>query len=174
MMNKKILGICLTILVLGALVFSVGGSVFAQEDTPEVETTELPEPVVTRRARGFGAGTGVCDGTCDADGDGVPDQLQLRLQDGTAAGMQNGYGYGPGDGTCDGTCDADGDGIPDQMRLRDGSDTGMQYGPGTKQGGQGEGAGQSYGPGEGQGFGPGAGQGVGQGMGPGDGSCIDD
>ena len=133
-MNKKILGIGLTILVLGALVFSVGGSVFAQEDTPEVETTELPEPVVTRRARGFGAGTGVCDGTCDADGDG----------------------------------------IPDQMRLRDGSDTGMQYGPGTKQGGQGEGAGQSYGPGEGQGFGPGAGQGVGQGMGPGDGSCIDD
>ncbi len=180
-MNKKILGIGLTILVLGALVFTVGGSVFAQEDTPEVEVTELPDPVVTRRGRAFGAGTGVCDGTCDADGDGIPGQLQLRLQDGTAAGMQNGFGYGPGDGTCDGTCDADGDGIPDQLRLRDGSGTAMQYGPGAKQGGRGQGAGQSYGPGNGEGFGPAEGQGFGPGngqaMGQGglrDGSCIDD
>ena len=131
MMNKKILGISLTILVLGALVFTVGGSVFAQEDTPEVETTELPEPVVTRRARGFGAGTGVCDGTCDADGDG----------------------------------------IPDQMRLRDGSDTGMQYGPGTMQGAGNQGAGAQ---GAGQGFGAGNKQAMGQGAGMRDGSCIDD
>jgi len=133
MMNKKIFGIGLTILVLGALVFSVGGSVFAQEETPEVEVTELPEPAVTRNGRGFGPGDGICDGTCD------------------------------------GTCDADGDGIPDQMRLRDGSDTGMQYGPGTMQGGQG------YGASQGVGFGPGNKQSAGQqGAGMRDGSCIGD
>ncbi len=103
--------------MLGALVFTVGGSVFAQGETPEVEVTELPEPAVTREGRGFGPGDGTCDGTCDGthdvDGDGLPDQL--RLQDGTGTGMQYGHGYGPGDGTCDGTCDADGDGIPDQI-----------------------------------------------------------
>ncbi len=64
-MNKKIFGIGLTILVLGALVFTVGGSVFAQGETPEVEVTELPEPAVTREGRGFGPGDGTCDGTCD-------------------------------------------------------------------------------------------------------------
>ena len=134
-MNKKILGIGLTILVLGALVITVGGSVFAQEATPEVEAAELPAPVVTRSGRGFG----------------------------------------PGNGTCDGTCDADGDGVPDQLRLRDGSGAGMQYGPGAMRGGQGQGAGQSFGPGNGQGagqgMGPGNGQGMGQGMGTRDGSC---
>jgi len=138
MMNKKILGIGLTVLVLSALVFTVGGSVFAQEGTPEVQATELPAPVVTRY----------------------------------------GHGFGPGDGTCPGTCDADGDGVPDQLRLRDGSGTGMQYGPGAIQGGRGQGMGQGMGQGfgtaEGQGFGPGGGQGMGQGMGLRDGSCIDD
>ena len=137
-MNKKILGIGLTVLVLSALVFTVGGSVFAQEGTPEVQATELPAPVVTRY----------------------------------------GHGFGPGDGTCPGTCDADGDGVPDQLRLRDGSGTGMQYGPGAMQGGRGQGMGQGMGQGfgtaEGQGFGPGGGQGMGQGMGLRDGSCIDD
>lgn len=138
MMNKKILGIGLTVLVLSALVFTVGGSVFAQDGTPEVQATELPAPVVTRY----------------------------------------GHGFGPGDGTCPGTCDADGDGVPDQLRLRDGSGTGMQYGPGAIQGGRGQGMGQGMGQGfgtaEGQGFGPGGGQGMGQGMGLRDGSCIDD
>ena len=132
MVNKKILGIGLTILVLGALVFSVGGSVFAQEDTPEVETTELPEPVVTRRARGFGAGTGVCDGTCDADGDGVPDQLRLR--DGSGAGMQYGpgamqggrgqsqnRGQGTGRGMSQGFGQSNGQGMGQGMGVRDGS-----------------------------------------------------
>jgi len=138
--------------------------VFAQEETPEVEATELPAPVVTRYGRGFGPGNGTCDGTCDADGDGVPDQL--RLQDGTGAGMQYGHGYGPGDGTCDGNCDADGDGVPDQLRLQDGTGAGMQYGRGSIDRGQGQSMGQ--------GFGPGNGQGMGQGMGLRDGSCSDD
>ena len=155
-MNKKILGIGLTVLVLSALVFTVGGSVFAQEGTPEVQATELPAPVVTRYGHGFGPGDGTCPGTCDADGDGVPDQLRLR--DGSGTGMQYGNSFGPGDGVCDGTCDADGDGVPDQLRLRDGSGTGMQYGPGAMQGGRGQGMGQGMGQGfgtaEGQGFGP--------------------
>ena len=70
-MNKKILGIGLTVLVLSALVFTVGGSVFAQDGTPEVQATALPAPVVTRYGHGFGPGDGTCPGTCDADGDGV-------------------------------------------------------------------------------------------------------
>jgi hypothetical protein len=120
-MNKKILGIGLTILVLGALVFTVGGSVFAQEETPEVETTELPAPVVTRYGRGFGPGNGTCDGSCDADGDGIPDQLRLR--DGSGTGMQygpgEGEGFGPGEGQ--GFGPGNGQGMGQGMGLRDGS-----------------------------------------------------
>jgi len=121
-MNKKILGIGLTILVLGALVFSVGGSVFAQEETPEVEATELPAPVVTRYGHGYGPGDGTCDGTCDADGDGVPDQL--RLQDGTGAGMQYGRGSidrGQGQSMGQGFGPGNGQGMGQGMGLRDGS-----------------------------------------------------
>ncbi|NLC13272.1 MAG: PTS system mannose/fructose/sorbose family transporter subunit IID, partial [Chloroflexi bacterium] len=113
-MKKKNLSIVIIALMLGVLVFGIAGSAYAQTTPPEAEET-LPAPQVNRR--GFGRGLGVCDGTCDADGDGIPDQLRLR--DGSELGGQFGYGFGPGDGTCD----ADGDGVPDQLRLRDGSGT---------------------------------------------------
>ena len=122
MMNKKILGMGLTVLVLSALVFTVGGSVFAQEGTPEVQATELPAPVVTRYGHGFGPGDGTCDGTCDADGDGVPDQL--RLQDGAGAGMQYGRGSidrGQGQSMGQGFGPGNGQGMGQGMGLRDGS-----------------------------------------------------
>ena len=133
-MNKKILGIGLTVLVLSALVFTVGGSVFAQDGTPEVQATELPAPVVTRYGHGFGPGDGTCPGTCDADGDGVPDQLRLR--DGSGTGMQygrgvmmggRGQGMGQGMGQGFGTAEGQGfgpgggQGMGQGMGLRDGS-----------------------------------------------------
>ena len=111
-MKKKNLSIVIVALMLGVLVFGIAGSAYAQTTTPETEEA-LPVPQVTRR--GFGRGMGVCDGTCDADGDGIPDQL--RLEEGSIIRNQIGNSFGPGDGTCD----ADGDGIPDQLRLRDGS-----------------------------------------------------
>jgi len=125
MMNKKILGIGLTILVLSALVFTVGGSVFAQEETPEVEVTELPEPAVTRNGRGFGSANGTCDGTCDADGDGVPDQL--RLQDGSGTAMQ----YGPGakqGGRGQAAGQSNGSGNSEGFGPTDGQGTGLRDG----------------------------------------------
>lgn len=184
-MKKNILTITIIALVLGVFVFGIAGSAYAQTTPPETEET-LPAPGVTRR------GFGMCDGTCDADGDGVPDQLRLR--DGSGTGNQFGNSFGPGDGTCD----ADGDGIPDQLRLRDGSGAGQQYGMGMM--GNGQGVGQGFGAGGqtgmgnrnggmGQGYGAGSGTGrgaggAGQGMGPGeglgdglgthDGSCLDD
>ena len=55
-MNKKGLTIVITALVLGVFVFGMAGGVFAQSETPEVETTEesLTAPVVTRKAYGRG------------------------------------------------------------------------------------------------------------------------
>lgn len=184
-MNKKRIMIVMSALLIGAMILGLAGSVYAQTETPEVETEMLPAPVVTRGPRGA-----FCDGSCDADGDGVPD----RWQPGGNNGTQPGNGFCPGDGSCD----ADGDGIPDQLRLRDGSGTGQQYGRGNGNGqgaggGQGAGNGQGAGFGTGTGMGYGAGQGAGtgrgaggtgQGMGPGqgqgngqglhDGSCLDD
>jgi len=176
-MNKKGLTIVITALVLGVFVFGMAGGVFAQSETPEVETTEesLTAPVVTRKAYGRGyqyrqeiigeegevpLGFGPGDGTCDGEA----------------------LGFGPGDGTCD----LDGDGEPDQLRLQDGTGEGMKYGMGQGAGlgqGLGTGTGANYGAGQGAGNGRGAG-GAGLGMGPGeglydgeglhDGSCIDD
>jgi len=134
-MNKKIFGIGLTILVLGALVFSVGGSVFAQADTPEAAVAELPEPAVTREGRGFGPGDGTCDGTCDGthdvDGDGLPDQL--RLQDGTGTGMQYGQAFGPADGSGFGPANGEGQGFA--------AGEGQGFGRGNKQAAGQQGAG---------------------------------
>jgi len=97
-----------------------------------VEVTELPAPVVTRNRHGFGPGDGTCDGTCDADGDGVPDQLRLR--DGSGAGMQYGpgamqagrgqsqnRGQGTGRGMSQGFGQSNGQGMGQGMGVRDGS-----------------------------------------------------
>jgi len=169
-MNKKRLMIVMSALLIGAMILGLAGSVYAQTDTPAVETEDLPAPAVNRGGRGT-----FCDGTCDADGDGMPD----RWQSGENGELQYSHGYGPGDGSCD----ADGDGIPDQLRLRDSSGAGQQYGKGNGQGaGNGQGTGLGTGTGMGYGTGRGAG-GTGQGMGPGqgqgngqglhDGSCLD-
>lgn len=174
-MNKKGLTIVITALVLGVFVFGMAGGVFAQSDSPEVETTEesLSAPIVTRKAYGRG------------------NQIRQEIS-GEEGDLQ--YGFGPGDGTCDGealgfgpgdgTCDGD----PIQQRLQDGTAAGSQYGKGQGQGaglgqGLGTGTGENYGAGEGAGKGRGAG-GAGLGMGPGeglgdgeglhDGSCIND
>ena len=177
-MKTKKLTIAIITLVLGIFIFGAAGSAYAQTSTPETEET-LPAPEVTRQAFGHGN----CDGTCDADGDGIRDRLQLR--DGSGLGNQSGYGFGPGDGTCD----ADGDGVPDQLRLRDASGSGMQHGMGMGQNfgsgsgtgmqgnGQGYGAGAGMGTGRsngGSGLGMGPGQGMGDGQGFHDGSCMDD
>lgn len=172
-MNKKRLMIVMSALLIGAMILGLAGSVYAQTDTPAVETENLPAPAVNRGGRGT-----FCDGTCDADGDGAPD----HWQSGENGELQYGYGYGLGDGSCD----ADGDGIPDQLRLRDGSGDGNQYGQGNGNGqgaGNGTGTGMGYGAGQGAGAGRGAGgtslgmgpgQGLGNGQGLHDGSCLDD
>ena len=171
-MNKKGLTIVITALVLGVFVFGMAGGVFAQTDTPEVETEEsLSATIVTRKAYGHGN--------------------QIRQEISHEEGDMQ-YGFGPGDGTCDGEAlgvgpgDGTCDGEPIHQRRQDGSGAGSQYGMGQGAGqglgaggvgnGQGQAAGTGFGAGRGaggNGAGAGPGQGLGDGLGLHDGSCLD-
>ncbi|HOV30443.1 MAG TPA: hypothetical protein PKX67_01825 [Anaerolineaceae bacterium] len=140
-MNKKILGITLIALFLGAAAFGAVKIVSAQQatDTPQATEEVLQQPVLTRNRINAGYVPG-SDGACNGDCTMTQDQIRLRLQDGsgencpnpegctgegpigTGAGMQYGQAdqlagneAGKGAGTyTNGNCDMD------QDRLRDG------------------------------------------------------
>ena len=126
-MNKKILGIGLTVLVLSALVFTVGGSVFAQDGTPEVQATELPAPVVTHYGRVLVRQWTVME--LATRWYGVPDQLELRLRTARCRHAEW-FRLRTWDWHMARNCDAYGEWyFLNSCALRDGSGTGMQYGP---------------------------------------------
>jgi len=140
-MNKKILGITLIALFLGAAAFGAVKIVSAQQATNTPQATEevLQQPVLTRNRINAGYVPG-SEGACNGDCTMTQNQIRLRLQDGsgencpnpegctgegpigTGAGMQYGQAdqlagneAGKGAGTyTNGNCDMD------QDRLRDG------------------------------------------------------
>ncbi|HUM49629.1 MAG TPA: hypothetical protein PLX92_05420 [Anaerolineaceae bacterium] len=140
-MNKKILGITLIALFLGAAAFGAVKIVSAQQatDTPQATEEVLQQPVLTRNRINAGYVPG-SEGACNGDCTMTQNQIRLRLQDGsgencpnpegctgegpigTGAGMQYGQAdqlagneAGKGAGTyTNGNCDMD------QDRLRDG------------------------------------------------------
>ncbi len=142
-MNKKILGITLIALFLGAAAFGAVKIVSAQQatDTPQATEEVLQQPVLMRTRLNAGYGPGGGEEACNGDCTMTQDQIRLRLRDGsgencpnpecctgegpigTGAGMQYGQAdqlagneAGKGAGACiNGNCDMD------QARLRDGS-----------------------------------------------------